>query len=63
MTGLEGTCPAVSFAVNGFTIYTTAETRFDGGSCRSLRNGREVEVDGMLMSDGRVRASRVDIDD
>ena len=63
VTGLEGTCLTVSFTVNGIAVYTTADTRFNGGSCRSLRNEREVEVDGMLMSDGRVRASRVVIDD
>ena len=42
---------------------TDGSTNFQGGSCRSLRDGREVEVRGVYMSNGQVRAERVSRDD
>jgi hypothetical protein len=60
---LAGSCPAVTFSVRGQSIYTTSETRYDDGRCQRLRNGRDVEIRGTLMSDGRVRADEVEIDD
>jgi hypothetical protein len=63
LSGLSGACPAVTFRLRGYDVYTTSSTRYDDGECPDLRNGDEVEVRGTLMSDGRVRADRVEIDD
>ena len=62
MTGLSGSCPNVQFTLNGRTILANEQTAFKGG-CRALRNGSQVEVKGMLMSDGTVRAEKIDIND
>ena len=56
---LAGGCPVISFRVGGRTVLTTPETKFKGGSCDNLRNGTEVDVKGMLMSDGTVVAGEV----
>lgn len=62
MRDLSGSCPNVTFRVRAERIYTTAATQYDDGRCQQLRNNRDVRVRGMLMSDGRVRADRVEID-
>jgi hypothetical protein len=60
---LQGSCPALTFRIGGQTIvYTTAETRFRDVSCAGLRNNMEVEIEGTLMSDGTVRADRIERD-
>ena len=53
----------LSFTLLTRTVYTTEQTMFSKGPCRELQNGREIEVRGMLMSDGRVRADRVRFED
>jgi cytochrome c-type biogenesis protein CcmE len=45
--------------VDGRTVLTTPSTKFKGGSCDKVRNGTEVDVQGMLMSDGTVIADEV----
>ncbi|CAN5632498.1 hypothetical protein BH23ACI1_BH23ACI1_05500 [soil metagenome] len=62
MSGLSGSCPALTFTLRGLAVYTTSATRYDDKRCEDIRNGREVEIRGTLMSDGRVRADRVEID-
>jgi hypothetical protein len=56
--GLSGTCPAVSFKVNGYGIVTSSSTTFEA-SCASLRSGMRVKVNGEVQGDGSVRATRV----
>ena len=63
LSGLSGSCPTVTFKVRAQDVYTTSSTRYDDGRCGDLRNGQSVEIRGTLMSDGRVRADRVEIDD
>ena len=58
---LEGSCPTLRFVVNGRGIVTDAETRFTKGNCRRVENGLDVLVEGRRMSDGSVRASRVEL--
>jgi hypothetical protein len=68
---VSGVCPALTFVLEGRTVYTTADTKYSRGSCERLQNGggdddddeKEVEIVGTLMSDGRVRADRVRFDD
>jgi len=59
---VAGACPTVSFAAAGYIVVTDAETRWKGEDCRDLRNGVEVKVEGTL-ANGRVRASKVEIND
>ena len=57
--GLKGTCPKVSFGVNGFSISTDDETDFTGGQCTALKNGNKVTVEGIRQPDGSVLATKV----
>ena len=59
MTNLSGSCHTATFTLDGRTVYTTENTSFERGPCRDLTNNQEVELDGVLMSDGRVRADRI----
>lgn len=58
--GLKGTCPAVQFSVNGFSIATSSTTTFEpAGSCGMLKSGDKVVVKGARLADGSVAATRV----
>jgi hypothetical protein len=57
--GLKGTCPALTFGVNGFAITTTAATVFEGGACSTLKSGDKIVVKGTRQADGSVLATRV----
>ena len=59
MGGLRGTCPTVTFGVNGFNIATTAQTTFTP-ACGELKNGNRVTVRGVVQADGSVRATSVE---
>ncbi len=56
--GLKGTCPTVTFGVNGFNIATTASTTFVP-ACGDLKSGNKVKVRGITQADGSVRATSV----
>ena len=56
--GLKGACPSVQFAVNGFSISTSASTSFEI-ACSSLKSGDNVNVKGTRQADGSVAATRV----
>ena len=48
---VTGTCPALSFVVNGITVTTSASTRFDDTTCAAVRAfspGTRIEVEGDL---------------
>jgi len=57
--GLKGTCPSVTFGINGYSIATNASTSFDGSACAALKNGDKVKVNGTRQSDGSVLATSV----
>jgi hypothetical protein len=57
--GLKGSCPALSFSVNGFAITTTAATTFTGVTCGALKSGDKVTVKGTTQSNGSVLATNV----
>jgi hypothetical protein len=57
--GLSGTCPSLSFSVNGFRITTNASTTFEGAACSALKSGNKVQVKGTTQSDGSVAATLV----
>jgi hypothetical protein len=56
--GLKGTCPTVTFGINGFNIATTASTTFTP-PCAELKSGTKVKVKGVTQADGSVRATSV----
>ncbi len=60
ISGLGGTCPALSFTLSGTPIDTDASTKFHGRSCSSLQNGDRVEVKGTKQPSGHVLATKVD---
>jgi hypothetical protein len=57
--GLQGTCPAIRFGVNGFAVTTSGATTFEGGACSSLKSGDKVTVNGLRQADGSVAATKV----
>jgi hypothetical protein len=57
--GLKGSCPALTFGVNGFSITTNSATVFEGATCAALKSGDKVTVKGIKQADGSVLATRV----
>jgi hypothetical protein len=60
--GLTGNCPALRFSIGGTIVVTTDDTKFSRGSCRDVRNGHEVTVEGRRQRDGVIEARRVEIE-
>ena len=63
VAGLTGTCPSLTFTVQGTKVTTTAGTTFDDLTCARVQNGLIVEVKGPRQGDGTVAATRVELDD
>lgn len=62
VSGLTGTCPALTFTVQTITVKTSPSTTFDGG-CSQIKNTVRVEAKGTLSTDGKtLTASRVGLD-
>jgi hypothetical protein len=61
MGGVKGACPALTFSVNGYSIYTTAATNFGPGAavCTDLKSGAKVDVAGIVQAGGSVKAATV----
>ena len=59
LSGLSGTCPAITFTVRGKTVRTTAGTEFRDGACSTLANGTAVNAKGAAQPDGSLQATRV----
>jgi hypothetical protein len=64
--GLKGTCPAITFGVNGYTVKTDEDTAYfsatppSGLKCTDFnKNGMKVGVEGYRQADGTVKASKV----
>ena len=58
-SSVSGACPAITFEVKNRIVYTSSDTDFVKGRCSDVRNRKEVEVQGMEMSDNRIRADQV----
>jgi len=58
MSGLGGSCPAISFMVGTQPIVANSSTSFKP-SCAALKNGDSVEVKGALQADGKVLATKI----
>lgn len=61
VSGLTGTCPAITFKINSMTIVTNAATKFEDGPCTAIANGKSVEVEGNLGSNGSIVAAKVEL--
>jgi len=59
LSALSGTCPDVSFTVQGRPVRANSRTVFERLSCATLRNGLAVEVKGTEQPDGFVLAARI----
>jgi hypothetical protein len=62
VSGLTGTCPALTFTVNARVVKTSSATVFDD-RCTTVTNGVRVEVKGTRANDGTFTATRVELDD
>ena len=57
--GVSGTCPTLTFGINGYSIRTTASTTFDGITCAAMKSGTKVTVKGISQADNSVVATSV----
>lgn len=62
VSGLTGTCPAITFVVQGVTVTTSSTTRFDEG-CSRIADMVRVEAKGTFSADRRtLTAHHVELD-
>ena len=61
VSGLTGTCPALSFTVGGRLVQTDDGTQFTQGNCKHLENGMNIGVTGTLTTGGAVYATAVQL--
>jgi hypothetical protein len=57
---VSGTCPAVTFILEGRTVSTSSATNFRGGNCPRLKDGEPVIVRGLLTLEGTVDATELE---
>jgi hypothetical protein len=57
--GVSGSCPTLSFSVNGYKITTNASTVFEGFVCGDMKSGTKVTVKGTSQADNSVVATTV----
>jgi len=62
VSSLSGRCPSISFAVSGRDVDAGSSTAYSGGKCGDVRNGKSVDVTGVLKSDGAIAAASIHID-
>jgi hypothetical protein len=60
VASLSGSCPGVTFVLDGRTVMSSGSTNFKGGNCPKLKNGEAVIVRGMLTSEGTVDATEIE---
>ena len=56
---VRGSCPDVTFGLNGVTVVADASTQYRQGNCAQVQNERRVIVVGPLQPDGSVRAELI----
>ena len=60
VSNLAGTCPSLTFTVNGTAAATNASTAYGGGgTCSAIKNGDKRALVGTRQTDGRVLARYV----
>ena len=63
ISGMSGTCPALTFTVSSTPVVTDASTQFKDATCASLANGMVVEVKGTMQAGGSLLATKVEAED
>jgi Domain of unknown function (DUF5666) len=58
----SGNCPTLTFTVQGSTVTTDGNTKFEDGQCSQIANGTKVEVDGTRQANNTVLAKKVELD-
>jgi hypothetical protein len=61
VSGLTGSCPSLTFTLQGRTIRTNAQTEFKKGNCGKLANNDQVDVEGVPQADGSILATKVEL--
>ena len=63
LSGLSGigSCPNVSFSVDGRAVTASSTTSFRHGPCEHLENGTWVEVNGLRQGNGTVLADKIEM--
>jgi hypothetical protein len=56
VSGVSGSCPTLTFTVNGITITTSSDTRFGPSGCSAVTNGVTVDADLVTQSNGSTLA-------
>jgi hypothetical protein len=56
-----GSCPSVSFTVDGRAVTASSATSFRHGPCEHLENGTWVEVNGLRQGNGTVLADKIEM--
>jgi hypothetical protein len=56
--GLKGSCPAISFGVNGYSVVAGTTTTYLT-PCANLKNGNKVRVRGTRLANGDVQATEI----
>jgi hypothetical protein len=62
VSGLTGTCPVLTFVLNGTTVITNNATKFED-NCGAVRNGRRAKAVGVRQANGQLLATKVEVDD
>jgi hypothetical protein len=60
MGGLKGSCPSLTFKVNGYSIASSGSTAFPNAACGSFKNGDKVRVRGIRQTDESVNATSIE---
>lgn len=61
MGGVSGTCTAMTFGVNGYSIFTDGSTTFTPACAAGVyKSGTKVKVKGVVQAGGSVKATSVD---
>jgi hypothetical protein len=61
VSGLTGSCPALTFTLSGTTVHTTDKTVFEGGTCADVKEGARAGAMGPKDATGAITAEHVKI--
>ena len=62
IAGLSGSCPNLSFSVNGASIVADGSTSYDKhAKCGDVRNGQSVSGEGDVQANGAIKATRLEV--
>jgi hypothetical protein len=61
VSALRGACPTLNFVISGVTVDTDGATKYRGGNCKHVDEGRRIGVAGRRQAGDRVRAERIDL--